>query len=112
MAQKERHKLAYTKVEVFRLFKVRDLAVAVEKSTEPVVADLGRQMRNACMDMLHPYVEQQKRIIERDKAKKFPLKKLDLRINLDVTNHSGKARKLKVKWPKSRKTAAHQRDRR
>lgn len=71
VAQKERHKLAFTKIEVFRLFKARDLAVAVEKSTEPVVADLGRQMRNECMIMLHPYVEQQKRIIERDKIEKL-----------------------------------------
>ena len=69
VAQKERHKTAKTPVEVFRLFKVRDLARAIRQSTDPVVAQLGEQMVTESNTLLKPYCDQQQRIIERDKAK-------------------------------------------
>lgn len=69
VAKKERHKLAYTKVEVFRLFKVRDLARAVRESTDPVVATLGRQMVMEADALLKSYCDEQNRIMQRDADK-------------------------------------------
>ena len=112
VARKERHKLAFTKVEVFRLFKARDLALAVSKATDPVVRELGEQMQGECELMLKPYCTEQQRIIncDRDTAAKKQAKGLLKRLH--KADRRVKAGKVKVKWPKSRRTAAFQRDRR
>lgn len=70
----KRHQLAWTKVEVYRLFKVKDAALALKQSPDAVVAQLGSQIYDQAYAMVAPYCEEQneasRRQAERPKRKK------------------------------------------
>lgn len=61
---KERHKLARTTVDVYRLFKIQSLAFALRNATDRVVSNLGNQIVNETHTMLLPYVTEQKNLSE------------------------------------------------
>jgi hypothetical protein len=62
---KERHKLAMTTVEVYRLFKVRDAGRVLRASSDHVISALGTQITMEATSMLAKYVDEQNRIIEK-----------------------------------------------
>lgn len=73
MKAKERHKLARTDVDVYRLFKIRDFASALRLSGDPLIASLGSQMLAEALTMLKPYCAEQQAIIDRDLKPKAAL---------------------------------------
>lgn len=60
--KKERHKLARTTVDVYRVFKVRDIGKMLMKSDDGLLAELGRQIYEQTIVMLRPYVEEQNKL--------------------------------------------------
>ena len=66
----KRHVTAKTTVEVFRLFKIRDLGEALSRSADGVVSCIGRQITHGAVEMLRPYCQEQQAIINRHKAKR------------------------------------------
>ena len=67
--KKQRHKLATTTVEVYRLFKVGDIGKALSASSDGVVASLGLQLTRESIAMLRVYLTEQGEAIERKKRK-------------------------------------------
>lgn len=56
----ERHQLATTIVDVFRLFKVSDAGRAITNSSDRVAAALGATIHAEAQTMLRKYIEEQR----------------------------------------------------
>ncbi len=66
--QKQRHETAKTNVEVYRLFKVHDMAQAMEMSSDGVVVNLARQISTEATAMLQSYYDEQQKLIDAKKG--------------------------------------------
>jgi hypothetical protein len=65
----KRHVPATTTVEVYRLFKLRDLGIVIRQSTDPVINALGEQVYRTAHDAVEPYMEQQNALAAKAKKK-------------------------------------------
>lgn len=71
-AAKKRHELARTRVDVYRLFKVRDAAAALQQADDPVISELARQIHDQARTMLTAYVKEQAALMtKRDEEAHF-----------------------------------------
>lgn len=61
--RKKRHQLAKTEVDVFRLFKIRDLAKTLSYASDTVIQALGQQIYEEARRMLKPYCVEQGEIM-------------------------------------------------
>lgn len=62
MKKPERHVLATTTVDVFRLFKVRDMGGILAAHSDGMVRTIGGRLQTEASRMLRPYIDEQNSI--------------------------------------------------